>query len=476
MDELATRAAESAAVTTNAADTPEVRALTEADVARAASEAVAADRARAAAIFAAAEKLGLERSVAQPLVDGGVPLDRARETLIDAAAEAGAATRIRPATGDLQVTRAEEKLRRTDAMAAMLHRYDPATYQLPEAAREYRGMELLEIAREALVGEGHKVRGWSRQKIAQHALAPVIRGGMLTTSDFSSLLADLANKTLRDAYQQSPRTFTAWARRTTAADFKSINRIQLGEAPKLEKVNEHGEYTRGAIGEAKETYRLAKWGRVLALTWETIVNDDLDAMTRIPALFGSAAANLESDIVYSILLANAAMADGTALFDNNHGNTGTGAIDVTNVGAGRAKMRLQKGLDGVTLLNIAPRYMLVPPAKETAAEQLFASLTPAQQSNAVPQSFRTITPIAEPRLESGVTVDGTTSAGSATQWYLAADPAQIDTVEYAYLEGEEGVQLDNRVGFDIDGLEIKARLVFAAKAIDWRGLFRSTGS
>ena len=119
--------------------------------------------------------------------------------------------------------------------------------------------------------------------------------------------------------------------------------------------------------------------------------------------------------------------------------------------------------------------MLVPASLETTADQLFTSITPAQVSNAVPQSFRSITPIPEPRLDAGVTLDGTAYSGSSTVWYLAADKAQVDTIEYCYLEGEEGVHVETRAGFDIDGLEIKARLVFAAAAMDHRGLYKSTG-
>ena len=35
---------------------------------------------------------------------------------------------------------------------------------------------------------------------------------------------------------------------------------------------------------------------------------------------------------------------------------------------------------------------------------------------------------------------------------------------------------ETRNGFDVDGVEIKCRLDFGAKAIDWRGLYRNPGA
>lgn len=61
------------------------------------------------------------------------------------------------------------------------------------------------------------------------------------------------------------------------------------------------------------------------------------------------------------------------------------------------------------------------------------------------------------------------------KWFLVSDPAFCDTIEYAYLDGEDGLFTEMRNGFEIDGLEIKARLVFGAKAIDWRGLYMNNG-
>ena len=65
---------------------------------------------------------------------------------------------------------------------------------------------------------------------------------------------------------------------------------------------------------------------------------------------------------------------------------------------------------------------------------------------------------------------------TGNQWYLSADPARIDTVEYMFLEGEEGVFTEQRVGFEVDGLQVKARHAFAAKAIDFRGMYKNAGA
>jgi hypothetical protein len=52
----------------------------------------------------------------------------------------------------------------------------------------------------------------------------------------------------------------------------------------------------------------------------------------------------------------------------------------------------------------------------------------------------------------------------------------VDTVEYCYLDGAEGPQIESKVGWGVDGVEYKCRLDFAAKAIDHRGLYRANGA
>ena len=425
------------------------------------ARAQANERERVGTIYDLTARLGLERSMADDLVKRGTSLNDARKLILDKVAESSEEKRIFPHVS-VPIGGLDEKVtRREAAVNSLLHRYNPGMFSLSDAARDYRGMSLLELAREFLQASGTNVRGLSRDEIATRALH--------TTSDFPEILANVTNKTLRQAYEAYPQTFKPFCRQVQTSDFRDITRVQMGEAPQLQKVSESGEFKRGTIGEAKERYRIETYGRVVGITRQVLINDDIDAFTRIPAMYGTAIATLESDVVWGVITANPAMGDGTALFHNSHKNmssTGT-VLSIASIAEGRTAMAKQTGLDKKTVLNVRPTFMLVPTALELTAEQLIAqNLVPARSGDVVPASIRSLQPISEPRLD----------AASTTAWYLVANPAQIDTIEYAYLEGQQGAYIETRNGFDVDGVEIKCRLDFGAKAIDWRGLYKNVGA
>lgn len=376
-----------------------------------------------------------------------------------------------------QPRRADDLSRAEAVTSALLHRTAPDQFTLPEAAREFAGMTLTEIARSTLEAQGLSTRSLSRSEIVDLATANGTRtGGMHSTSDFPSILANVATKTLRAAYEAAPQTFRPLVREVSVPDFRTVTRGQIGEAPQLERINEHGEYRRGTLGEGSESYAIATYGKVIALTRQAIINDDLGAFARLSRAFGVSAANLESDLVWAQILMNPNMGDGIPLFHASHNNLGSAAgINADSVAAGFEAMRLQKGLDGKTLLNITPKYLITSVAAVMKGAQLLAPLQAAQASNAVPEYLRVVATIAEPRLDNGFTdpASGTIIAGNRFKWYLGADPNQIDTVELAYLEGQRGVYTETQRGFNIDGVEVKARLDAGAKVIDWRAFYQN---
>lgn len=395
-------------------------------------------------------KHGMSDEFRTKLIAGKVDVDAARRLVLDELARSAPQTSNR-----VQVTteRDERDVMRDGIKEAILHRVDPVKNKLTDNGKQYRALTLLELGKECLHAAGVNTRGMSKMEIAGRALHG--------TGDFPIITADVANKTLRDAYESTGRSFTVWARQTSAPDFKEIKRVQLGEAPSLLEVKEHGEFKRGTVGEGQEKYQLITYGRIIGVTRQLLINDDLSAFTRIPALFGAAAADLESDLVYDKLTSNPVMADGFALFSAQHGNLGAAAaIDIDGLSAARESMRFQKGLAG-RFINVRPAYLIVGPKNETAAAQYLSnSFVPNTSGTINPFSSANLTLVVDPRIEDD-------------KWYMAAAPSQIDTIEYCYLEGESGVAIDTRMGFDVDGMEIKVRHDFGVGLIDFRGLFQN---
>lgn len=370
----------------------------------------------------------------------------------------------------IQTVTDEQQTRMEGIEEAMTHRINSRA-ELTDNGRQYRGMSLLEIGREFLQARGMEVRGMDRMRLATEMLS--YRSGMHSTSDFAQLFANVANRRLRSAYDENPGTYTQWARRApNAPDFKNISVVQLGAAPDLLKTNEHGEFKYGTMKDGAETYGVATFGRIVGLTRQAIVNDDLRGFDRLVSAFGGSARRLENRLVYAQLTGNPALSDSVALFHADHGNLATGAssaLQMSALTAGRTLMRKQKGLQSEEL-NLAPDFLIVGSELEQMAYQLTSSnYVPAKSTdiNEFRQGGRTaLTPIIEPILD---------SVGAKT-WYLASNNGQIDTVEYCYLDGAEGPVIESKVGFEIDGLEYKCRLDFAAKVIDFRGLQRNDGA
>lgn len=427
------------------------------------------ERTRVSDIRARCDKHKLDRAFEDKLIAEGVSIEQAGVRILDELAKRQEAGGAIASTGFGEGARTTDERRthiRTHMAEAIGHRLRP-TEKLSDGAREFRYMSLLRMAEECLLGAGVNVRGMDRMQMATRALH--------STSDFPNILADTLNKRLRQAYEENVPTYRRWARRAAnAPDFKTITVAQLSGAPDLQLVLEGAEFKRGSVSDAKETYAILTYGRILSISRQALINDDLSALDRFPMAFSGSAARLENGLVYAQLTSNPTMADTGALFNNTavttaggHANLMTSTtIDATNLGLARAAMRKQVGLQSEQL-NLAPKFLLCGPDKEQLAYQFTSSqyvpATPATVNEFRAGGRTALDPIVESLL-------------TGNQWYLAADYAQVDTVEYCYLDGNEGVYLEQQIGFTVDGIDLKARDDFATKVIDFRGLVKNAGA
>ena len=403
---------------------------------------------------------GLDQSWIDGQIDGGADPDTARRAAFEALAQRSAPTiRTEQVGVEMGESQDDPALRARQMGEALYARINPR-HELSEPARRYAYSTPVDMAKELLTLRGETTMALSPASLVTRALH--------TTSDFPIILGDTVGRVLRDAYQAAPSGIRRLGRQTTARDFRAVNKIMLGGAPLLEKLNEHGEIKAGTMAEAREAYKVETWARKIGITRQVLVNDDLGAFADLARRMGQAAAETEARILVTLLEAGSGngptMSDGKTLFHADHGNkAGTGAaISDATLSAARLALRTQKGIEDRTI-RVTPRNLLVPPALETTAEKWLATIAPATAADVNPFSG-SLSLVVEPRLS------------SATRWYVTADPGEIDGLEFAYLSGAEGPQVESRSGWDVDGVEIRVILDFGAGFIDHRGWFMNAGA
>jgi len=441
----------------------------------------------------------IERSFADQLCDEGVTLNDARVKVLErmATKPVGQSTdrvTLTASSDDKTFAAARDGLIMRTFKTASLRGVAVAN---PAAGHEdFLNMKLSRMAEMYAEKMGCDVRRMAPKDVALVAMGHpgsmnrfrIQRDAYHETGSFPNLLLDAANKTLLAGYDEAPYTWELWARNAgTTADFKTLNRIRFSEMGSPEMVPEGEPYPDAPMSDAKETYKVNKYGSMFTISWETVVNDDLDAISRIPAMQGAACRRQQNQAVYGVLTANAAMADGGLLFNTTaqttaggHANyvTGSAVPTVATLNAAFVSMMTKKGL-GLTssvTLNIQPAFLIVPAALSATALQLVGSLSdPAVGGSAAgnsnvkniygPNADRPMRVIVEPLLD----------ANSAKAFYFAAMNNQVDTVEITFLEGEQSPVLENDWDFDKDVYKYKVRQTFGVAAIDYRGLYKHLG-
>ena len=328
--------------------------------------------------------------------------------------------------------------------------------------RDLQGMNLIEIARSCLSRVGVSTSRMSPNELAKRAF---------TTSDFPLILANVADKTIIQGYNEAVGTHRGWTKESFAKDFKPVHRVAAGETPDLVLVNENGEFTYGPLAETGTNASIQTYGRLIAITRQAIINDDAGAFLDLASNFGKSAMRLEADTTYGLLISNPTMQDSVALFNAAHNNIATAAVPtVTSLGEMRQLLRNQKGLGGDAFLDLQPFTVLAPTTLETVLEQLLSSLFDPFPATTGDTNARN--PFAN-RLE--LIVDPRLDVDSTTRWYLVTNPNVFNWAERIFLEGQPGPTVEQQQGWTVDGTEFKARQDFAALITEFRGIVKNDG-
>lgn len=348
-----------------------------------------------------------------------------------------------------------------------------------------------------------------KRKLAEAArfYAAVVRGQVplikvqeaMMSSEFSALLGDTMDRVLLARYATYAPSYRSFLRGRTARDFRTIGSVRRNSGGRLTLTAQGEDYKEQGLSEASYTYAVKKYGKIYSLTWEMMVNDDLDSFANLPQEMADDAVQTEMYLASSLYVAN------TTLFATNHSHEGS---TYSNKGtAALSKAALQAAVNAMVKypgdedkpLNNAPVYLVVPPALQLDALEILGSLMVQYAGG---DATTGVSAIAYPTRNAlagmlQVVVDPyipiIDATNGHTSWYLFSDPNRIHGAEYAFLRGYEQPQVfrksanamrlgggEAEASFEDDSMGYKVRHVFggshANAAGGWRACYWSDGT
>jgi hypothetical protein len=279
----------------------------------------------------------------------------------------------------------------------------------------------------------------------------------LGTSMRRALLADYANTSRYDVW----RLLSGMP--VPAQDFRTNERTRVGGYGDLPAVAQGDPYgSLASPSDEKASYAVTKRGGTEDVTLETIKNDDVGAVQRIPMKLSRAAKRTLSKFVLDFLATNPAIYDGDALFHANHGNLGSTALSAATLAAARLATLKQTELTSADRIGIPLVNLWLPPDLEETGFDLFRRTTnndtdfvESLQMKVIPVWYWT----------------------DANNWFSTCDPNEIPIVEVAFLDGNEEpeifVQDHPTVGslFTHDKITYKIRHVYGGNVVEYRGAY-----
>lgn len=356
-------------------------------------------------------------------------------------------------------------------------------------SREWRGASIHTLMHETIRAAG----GWARagrtdddtiiaafqadhQLRAMHGMPSIQGSSGFSSMSLSGVLGTSAYRKMLEAYQLVERIAHLICQETDATDFKTFTRIRLVDGGNFEKVGPGGELKHGTMSEQSFDNKVDTWGRILTLTREMMINDDLGAFLQLPTMIGRNGAIAVEQLVFEILLAG--LANGFFHADNkNYISGATTVLGKDSFSALEQKMLDQTGSNGKPIL-IAPKILLTGTALANDArllmtdDKLNESTTADKGKPSKNPHVGKCTPLKSPFINA----QGLANS-SATAWFLLAAAADVAAIQIAYLRGQRTPTVQTgEASFNTLGMSFRGFFDFGCKLQDPRGAAASKGA
>lgn len=297
-----------------------------------------------------------------------------------------------------------------------------------------------------------------------------------STISLPGILSNSANKFVFEGWNAVDSAWRMITAIRPVRDFKEITSYSLTGDLEYTQVGPGGELKHGTLGETTYTNKADSYGKMLAITRQDIINDDLSALSTVPRRLGRGAALKVNDVFWTQFLNNSSFFH----TDNSNVSTGNGsalgAADGAAINAAEVIFMKQTDPDGKPL-GIMPRVMLVPPTlKNTAARWMGGQLIVTGASSTTLPNVNVYqgryTVVSSPYME-----NTSYTGNSNAAWYLLADPGDMAVIETCFLNGKEQPTVESAdADFNVLGIQMRGYHDFGVRKQEPRAGVRSAGS
>jgi hypothetical protein len=294
----------------------------------------------------------------------------------------------------------------------------------------------------------------------------------------SNILSNVANKTILEAFNHVESAWSQIAKIGTVSDFKTHTRVRLTGDATYEELSETGEIRHGKLGDETLTISAKTYAKMLALTRNDIINDDLGALAGAQVKLGRGAAMKINNVFWTAFLAN------SDFFTTARGNLVEGtayALDAADPVAALAKVEQafldQTDPDGDPV-SVMPQILLTPTALSAHARELMQStfITTGGASTKTKQGTSNIYAGRFTPVMSAYLGNSAYTGYSATAWYLLADPNDMPVIEIVFLDGQQAPTVESAdVDFNKLGIQMRGFHDFGVALMEYRGGVKATG-
>ncbi len=343
--------------------------------------------------------------------------------------------------------------------------YDEKT--LEAADRQYRsGVGLQRLLIMAAAAGGYTMAPGPMTNIPRDFLRAAF-----SMHEISGILSNVGNKLLLSSFNAVESVWRNIAAIGSVNDFKTVTSYRLVDDAKFERVGADGKLRHATFEEESFTNKAETYGKILQITRQDIINDDLGALTSRSQKIGRGAALELNEIFWAEFNANG------SFFTTGRKNYFEGAA--TNLQFSSLQTAEQMFWDQTdpkgNPLGVQPAILLVPTSLSVTARELFVSqniVTGSAGKNMASNVFA-----GRYRPEVSAYVGNTTLGGTQTGWYLLADPSDLATIEVVFLNGQQTPVIEEaEADFDTLGIAMRGYFDFGVAKHDWRGGVKSKGA